>query len=95
MVPTTRANHRLALEMLIEISNDRDVIEVTGEYTGGVGGWGASHEHKDHTYIQNYYNYSSSSSTSLISLQQQVNKEQEQTQSQKNHRQITGDKNGV
>jgi len=72
------ANHRLALEMLIEISNDRDVIEVTGEYTGGVGGWGASHEHKDHTYIQNYYNYSSSSSTSLISLQQQVNKEQTQ-----------------
>jgi hypothetical protein len=77
------ANHRLALEMLIEISNDRDVIEVTGEYTGGVGGWGASHEHKDHTYIQNYYNYSSSSSTSLISLQQQVNKEQEQTQYKK------------
>jgi hypothetical protein len=78
------ANHRLALEMLKEISNDRDVIEVTGEYTGGVGGWGASHEHKDHTYIQNYYNYSSSSSTSLISLQQQVNKEQEQTQYKKN-----------
>ena len=72
------ANHRLALEMLIEISNDRDVIEVTGEYTGGIGGWGASHEHRDHTYIQNYYNYSSSSSTSLISLQQQVNKEQTQ-----------------
>jgi hypothetical protein len=77
------ANHRLALEMLIEISNDRDVIEVTGEYTGGIGGWGASHEHRDHTYIQNYYNYSSNSSTSLISLQQQVNKEQEQTQYKK------------
>src|ERR1051326_5695255 len=77
------ANHRLALEMLIEISNVRDVIEVTGEYTGGIGGWGASHEHRDHTYIQNYYNYSSNSSTSLISLQQQVNKEQEQTQYKK------------
>ena len=28
------ANHRLTLEMLKEISNDEDVLEVTGEYTG-------------------------------------------------------------
>src|ERR1041384_2809940 len=77
------ANHKLTLQMLKEISDDKDVLEVTGEYTGGIGGWGASHEHNDHTYIQNYYNYSSNSSTSLISLQQQVNKEQEQTQYKK------------
>jgi hypothetical protein len=34
------ANHRLTLEILKEISNDRDVLEVTGEYTGGIGGLG-------------------------------------------------------
>ncbi|MBV9177404.1 MAG: hypothetical protein JO327_13845 [Nitrososphaeraceae archaeon] len=81
------ANHRLTLEMLKEISNDRDVLEVTGEYTGGIGGWGASHEHNDRTYIQNY-NYSksisTSSSTSLTLLQQRrAEKEQEQTQYEK------------
>jgi hypothetical protein len=40
-------NHRLTLEMLKEISNDEDVLEVTGEYTGGLIGRGASHEHRD------------------------------------------------
>lgn len=38
-------NHRLTLEMLKEISEQEGVIEVTGEYTGGIGSWGASHEH--------------------------------------------------
>jgi len=42
------ANHRLTLEMLEQICKDEDVIEVTGEYTGGIGGWGASHEHREH-----------------------------------------------
>jgi hypothetical protein len=32
------ANHKLTLEMLQEISIDEDVLEVTGEYTGSVGG---------------------------------------------------------
>jgi hypothetical protein len=32
--------------MLKEISDSEDVIEVTGEYTGGLGGYGASHEHR-------------------------------------------------
>ena len=45
-------NHRLTLEMLNEISNDEDVLEVTGEYTGIVGGWGTSHEHRD---MHDYY----------------------------------------
>ncbi|MDQ4100811.1 MAG: carboxypeptidase-like regulatory domain-containing protein, partial [Thermoproteota archaeon] len=38
-------NQRLTLEILKEISDSEDVIEVTGEYTGGLGGYGASHEH--------------------------------------------------
>jgi len=42
------ANHRLTSEMLEQICKDEDVIEVTGEYTGGIGGWGASHEHLEH-----------------------------------------------
>jgi hypothetical protein len=31
-------NHRLTSEMLREICEDDDVLEVTGEYTGGIGG---------------------------------------------------------
>jgi hypothetical protein len=37
-------NQRLTLEKLKEISDSEDVIEVTGDYTGSIGGWGASHE---------------------------------------------------
>jgi hypothetical protein len=40
-------NHRLTLEMLKEICDVDYVIEVTGEYTGGITGRGASHEHLD------------------------------------------------
>ena len=39
-------NQRLTLEALKEISDSEDVIEVTGDYTGSIGGWGASHEAK-------------------------------------------------
>ena len=39
-------NQKLTLDMLKEISDSEDVVEVTGEYTGGVGGYGASHEHR-------------------------------------------------
>ena len=31
-------NQKLTLEMLKEISNSEDVLEVAGEYTGGIGG---------------------------------------------------------
>ena len=41
-------NQKLTLEMLKEISDSEDVLEVTGEYTGGLGGYGASHEHRRH-----------------------------------------------
>ena len=33
-------NQELTLDMLKEISDSEDVIEVTGEYTGGLGGYG-------------------------------------------------------
>jgi hypothetical protein len=50
------ANHRLTSEMLEQISKDEDVLEITGEYTGGIGGWGASHEHRhsNEQYEDNY-----------------------------------------
>src|ERR687895_2517737 len=38
-------NQKLTLDILKEISDSEDVIEVAGEYTGGLGSWGASHEH--------------------------------------------------
>jgi Carboxypeptidase regulatory-like domain len=38
-------NQELTLDILKEISDSEDVIEVTGEYTGGLGSYGASHEH--------------------------------------------------
>ncbi len=38
-------NQKLTLDILKEISDSEDVLEVTGEYTGGLGSYGASHEH--------------------------------------------------
>ena len=49
------ANHRLTSEMLEQICKDEDVLEVTGEYTGGIGGWGASHEHREHRHSNELY----------------------------------------
>ena len=42
------ANHRLTSEMLEQICNNEDGLEVTGEYTGGIRGCGASHGHREH-----------------------------------------------
>jgi len=39
-------NQRLNLEILKEISDSDDVIGVAGEYTGRVGAYGPSHEHR-------------------------------------------------
>jgi hypothetical protein len=50
------ANHRLTSEMLEQICKDDDVLEVTGEYTGGIGGWGASHEHREHSHRHTHEN---------------------------------------
>jgi hypothetical protein len=40
-------NQKLTLEVLKEISDLDDVIEVTGDYTGRIGAYGASHEHRE------------------------------------------------
>jgi hypothetical protein len=41
-------NQKLTLEILKEISDSEEVIEVMGDYTGGLGSYGASHEHTNH-----------------------------------------------
>ena len=43
-------NQKLTLDMLKEISDTEDVLEVKGEYTGGLGSYGASHEHSSMQY---------------------------------------------
>jgi hypothetical protein len=40
-------SQKLNLEMLNEISDSEDVLEVTGEYTGRLGAYGATHEHRE------------------------------------------------
>ena len=52
-------NQKLTLEVLKEISNSEDVLEVADEYTGGIGGWGPSHEHAGHRHTHDYYTSSS------------------------------------
>jgi hypothetical protein len=49
------ANHRLTLEMLKEISDLEYVVEVTGEYTDGITGIGASHASYEHLNMNDYY----------------------------------------
>ncbi len=39
-------NQRLRLEFLKELSNLEEVIDIAGDYTGGVTGRGASHEQR-------------------------------------------------
>jgi hypothetical protein len=41
--------------MLKEISDSEDVLEVTGEYTGSIGGYGPSHEHLNHKHTHDYH----------------------------------------
>lgn len=48
-------NQKLTLEMLKEISDAEDVLEVTGEYTGSIGGYGPSHEHLNHKHTHDYH----------------------------------------
>jgi hypothetical protein len=65
-------NHRLTSETLEEICKDDDVLEVTGEYTGGIGGWGASHEHREHRHNKRYEDdYYHTASQPLLSQQKQ------------------------
>ena len=63
-------NQRLTLEALKEISDSENVIEVTGDYTGSIGGWGASHEQRDHENMH-VYDTQSSSTPSQQEIQEQ------------------------
>ena len=66
-------NQKLTIETLKEISEYDDVLEITGEYTGGIGGGGASqHEYKEHQNIRKYHN----PSTSLTSSKQHTPEQQ-------------------
>jgi hypothetical protein len=68
--------------MLEQICKDDDVLEVTGEYTGGIGGWGASHEHREHRYRyyeeEKYNDAIAKPSSSSPSSYAQQNQQQEQ-----------------
>jgi hypothetical protein len=48
-------NQKLTIEMLKEISDAEDVLEVTGEYIGSIGGYGPSHEHLNHKHTHDYH----------------------------------------
>jgi len=66
------ANHRLTSKMLEQICKDEDVLEVTGEYTGGIGGWGASHEHRGHRHKHKHEEYDVSSFSQQDQNQEQL-----------------------
>jgi Carboxypeptidase regulatory-like domain len=70
------ANHRLTSEMLEQICKDDDVLEVTGEYTGGIGGWGASHEHREHSHRHEEDDYNTFAESSIPKRNQQQEQEQ-------------------
>jgi hypothetical protein len=66
-------NQKLTIETLKEISASDDVLEITGEYIGGIrGGEASQHEHKEHQNIQKYHN----PSTSLTSSQRHIQEQQ-------------------
>jgi hypothetical protein len=48
-------NQKLTVDMLKDLSDSNDVLEVSGEYTGGNGGLGASHEQRSHWHSYDYY----------------------------------------
>jgi hypothetical protein len=72
------ANHRLTSEMLEQVCKDEDVLEVTGEYTGGIGGWGASHEYREHRHRHKEDEYSAVARPSPASSYSHQNQQQEQ-----------------
>ena len=64
-------NQRLTLEMLKEISDAEEVLDVTGDYTGSIGGWGASHEQRHKEYNKTIRPSSSTAAQSLQSIDQE------------------------
>ena len=64
-------NQRLTLETLKEISDSDEVLEVTGDYTGSIGGWGASHEQRHKEYNKTIRPSSSAAAQSIQSIDQE------------------------
>ena len=84
-------NQKLTLETLKEISNSEDVLEVAGEYTGGIGGWGPSHEHAGHRHTHDYYTSSSrqqhhQTEDQLPSIEKNIREEKKIYRSFHNHK---------
>jgi hypothetical protein len=86
-------NQKLTLEMLKEISNSEDVLEgfSNGEYTGGIGGWGPSHEHAGHRHTHDYYTSSSRqpqqpTKKQLSSIEKNITEEKKVYRSLNNHK---------
>ena len=67
-------NQKLTLEMLKEISDSEDVLEVAGEYTGSIGGWGASHEHRGNKHKHDYHYHHPSKSQQQLQVEVQSEK---------------------
>jgi hypothetical protein len=68
------AHHRLTLEMLNEISQIEGIIEITGEYTDGIGNYAASYEYRLHDkkrVITAPASYNESGSSSASALRQE------------------------
>ena len=84
-------NQKLTLETLKEISNSEDIFEVAGEYTGGIGGWGPSHEHAGHRHTHDYYTSSSRQQQQQIgkqlpSIEKSITEEKKIYRSFNNHK---------
>ena len=84
-------NQKLTLETLKEISNSEDVLEVAGEYTGGIGGGGPSHEHAGHKHAHDYYRSSSrqqqqQTKKQLSSIEKNIAEENKIYRSLNNHK---------
>ena len=84
-------NQKLTLETLKEISNSEDVLEVAGEYTRGIGGWGPSHEHAGHRHTHDYYTSSSrqpqqQTKKQLSSIEKNIAEENKIYRSLNNHK---------
>ena len=60
------------METLKEISDSDEVLEVTGDYTGSIGGWGASHEQSHKEYNRTIIPSSAAQSLQSIDQEKEV-----------------------
>lgn len=85
-------NQKLTIDMLKEISDPTDVLEVSGEYTSGNGGLGASHEQRNHRHNHDYYVSSSDEQEHLKkqrSLSESATIEEKVHKSRNNHKPLS------